>query len=181
MVWPWGSTDDEKSQDPMRDLDPSLRDFLKKESPVKYRSSNPPSTEHAAPPPQKQPELASKARTTSAQHSEQKDERKVPPESLFQDGRYAHIWKHYRPQAEIENENKSDQEKIMDIIDGFKHRKTEIGKAALESCALEQWEVSECMRNGGLKDRMTMCRTENRRFDRCYTMQSVCMNYNPNL
>jgi len=45
MGWFWGSSssgDGNKSQDPLRGLDPSLRDFLAKESPVKYSSSDPP-------------------------------------------------------------------------------------------------------------------------------------------
>lgn len=49
-----------------------------------------------------------------------------------------------------------------------------IGRAALENCALEQSEVNECIKNGGWMKRMTLCRQENKAFERCYVMQSVC-------
>jgi hypothetical protein len=181
MGWLWGSSesnDSNKSQDPLRDLNPELRNFLEKESPVKYSSSNPPAAArpvHAHAHVQEQaqtPKDIAKAENSSV--SPPQDSRKVPPESLFQDGRYAHIWKHYKPLHEIENETKSDQEKIMDVIEGYKDRKAEIGRAALENCALEQWEINECFKKGGFTSRMTMCRTENREFERCYMMQSVC-------
>ena len=97
----------------------------------------------------------------------------VPAESLFPDGRYAHLWKTYQSKSEIENANKSDQEKISDVLEGFKYRKAEIGRAALENCALEQWDVNDCFKNGGWGSRLTMCRDENRKLERCYMMQAV--------
>jgi len=174
MGWLWGSSsdDDRNPQDPLRDLNPDLRKFLEKESPVKYSSSNPPQTPKPA---EVKPASVSKSIPSSQSSSDQISERKVPLESLFQDGRYAHIWKHYRPLAEIENENKSDQEKILDVIEGYKYRKAEIGRAAVENCALEQWDVNECFKTGGFASRMTMCRAENRKFERCFLMQSVCV------
>jgi len=178
MGWFWGpsdSKDGNKSQDPLRDLDPSLRDFLAKESPVKYSSSNPPAAAGTAPTQANPPASNQSApQRTNAAPSEPG----IPQESLFKDGRYAHLWKTYQPQAEAEAEGKSDQEKINDVLEGYKYRKAEIGRAALENCALEQWQVNECFRNGGWASRLTMCRTENRELERCYLMQSVSPRFN---
>ena len=60
------------------------------------------------------------------------------------------------------------------MLEGYKARKASIGRAALENCALEQWAVQDCWKGGGLRGRMTMCRRENKEFERCYLMQSVC-------
>jgi hypothetical protein len=175
MGWFWGSSDSSdgnKSQDPLRDLDPSLRDFLAKESPVKYSSSNPPAVSKPTAAPTPSTENKPTAPTPSA---EEDTEPKAPAESLYKDGRYAHLWKTYQSQSEAEAEAKSDQEKINDVLEGYKYRKAEIGRAALENCALEQWQVNDCFRNGGWASRLTMCRTENRELERCYTMQAVCL------
>jgi hypothetical protein len=177
MGWFWGSSDDnknDKSRDPLRDLDPSLRDFLKKESPVKYSPSNPPLTPQPSTTPLAISTPAPQSKVSNdAPNSPEDAENKVPSESLFKDGRYAHLWKTYQPQSEIDAEGKSDQEKIQDVLEGYKYRKAEIGRAALENCALEQWDVNECFRTGGWASRMTMCRAENRQLERCYMMQSV--------
>ncbi|KAB8302137.1 hypothetical protein EYC80_005585 [Monilinia laxa] len=167
MGWFWGDSNDgdkDKSQDPLKDLDPSLREFLKKESPVKYDSTNP--TDTATSSQTKSTESNSANATT-----EDPTKHNVPSQSLYQDGRYAHLWKTYQPQAEVEQAAKSDAEKIQDVIEGYKYRKAEIGRAALENCALEQWDVNECFRSGGWQARLTMCREENRKLERCYTMQ----------
>lgn len=181
MGWFWGSSDGDdgkKSQDPFRDLDPSLREFLAKESPVKYSSSNPPSTQPTTLDTQNA-QTDSRTGSATPKSTSSDAEPKVPRESLYQDGRYAHLWKRYQAQAEIDNAFKTDQEKLQDVLDGYSQRKTEIGRAALENCALEQWEVNECFRSGGWQKRLTMCRTENRGFERCYLMQGVCENTIP--
>jgi len=174
MGWFWGSSDGDdsnKSKDPLRDLDPSLRDFLKKESPVKYNDSNPP-----AEPSHKTFEATPSTNaigTTSSVPSAAEEAPKVPRESLFKDGRYAHLWKTYESKESVENAAKSDQEKITDVLEGYKYRKAEIGRAALENCANEQWDVNDCFRNGSWGSRMTMCRAENRKLERCYMVQAV--------
>ena len=176
MVWPLGSSKNDASSksDPLRDLDPSLRDFLEKESPVKYKPSeappqpSPPSlpSPQSSPPPQPSP---------ASQPPTGKSENAVPPQSLYQDGRYANIWATYRPLGEIEAENKTDQEKLLDVIDGYKERRANIGRAALENCAMEQLALNDCFGSGGgLKDRFTMCRTQNKSLERCYVMNAVC-------
>ncbi|KAF4634195.1 hypothetical protein G7Y89_g3904 [Cudoniella acicularis] len=65
------------------------------------------------------------------------EESKVLKESLFKDGRYAHLWKTYESKESVENVNKSDQEKIADVLEGYKYRKAEIRRATLENCANE--------------------------------------------
>ncbi|KAG8533180.1 uncharacterized protein KY384_001963 [Bacidia gigantensis] len=158
MGWLWGSKDDESSKrDPFKDLDPSLQDFLIKESPVKYQPT--------APPPRTVQE-------TEPQHESPSEQPKVPPQSLFQDGRYAHLWKNYRPLWEINNENKSDQEKLADVLDGYKDRKAQIGKAALENCCVEHATVVDCYENGTYMEKMNMCRAKKKPFERCYMMQT---------
>ncbi|KAJ4165028.1 hypothetical protein LMH87_006677 [Akanthomyces muscarius] len=152
------------SSDPISKLDPKLREFLDKESPVKYNkskaqpaassSATPPTTQDAAPPV-----------TDSTNNT-------VPSESLYQDGRYAHLWKNYRPLAQIEEETTTEQEKLVKILDGYKERKQAIGIAAMENCAVQQEEWINCMKNGSWADQLQMCRHQVHRYERCYTMQS---------
>ncbi|KAK6214093.1 hypothetical protein LQW54_004695 [Pestalotiopsis sp. IQ-011] len=155
----WGSN---TTDDPLQKLDPKLREYLEKESPVKYASAEPQSQSppHAAPYPQ-----------TTTQDGQQQ-QAVVPSVSQFQDGRYAHLWKNYRPLAEIEAETKSDQEKIMDVLEGYKERKSQIARAALENCALEQVDWRSCMSNPSFQERFTMCRAQIKKFEKCYNMQT---------
>jgi hypothetical protein len=172
MGWFWGSSDEKdassKAKDPLRNLDPGLRDFLKKEAPLKYESTNTPA-------PLRQPETTETRPSVSQSQSREDSSPVVPPQSLYQDGRYAHLWKNYKSQSEVEAEGKSDQERMMDVLESYKTRKAEIGRVAMENCALEQLEVSDCFRQGGWSAKTTMCRAESRKFERCYTMQAVRM------
>ncbi|RYP86126.1 hypothetical protein DL770_004960 [Monosporascus sp. CRB-9-2] len=168
-LWPSSSGAD----DPLGKLDPKLREFLEKESPVKYNAAAHPQPTTTKT--QTQPIAAqSQAKSPAAETSREDDESKlaVPKESQFQDGRYAHLWKTYRPLAEVEAETKSDHERLMDVLEAYKERKNQIGKAALENCALEQVDWRSCMTNPSLADRMTMCRAQVRKFERCYMMQT---------
>ncbi|TAQ89683.1 hypothetical protein B7494_g1989 [Chlorociboria aeruginascens] len=170
MGWFWGSSDEKTDKDPLRDLDPRLREFLSKESPIKYDSSNPPAPQPSPQPAQAKP--AEKTPLSSQQTTEDDGKPKVPPQSLYKDGRYAHLWKTYESQADVEAATRTDQEKIIDVLEGYKYRKAEIGRAALENCAMEQWDVNECFRSGSWASRMTMCRKENQELSRCYNMQA---------
>ncbi|KAI9843939.1 MAG: hypothetical protein M1837_005980 [Sclerophora amabilis] len=180
MGWLWGSSDDgdSKKDDPLGKLDPALKKFLEKESPIKYNSSNPPPPPPSAPtasefPPSYTDRVTSGSRTLSDQSNPSSAERpNAPPPSLYPDGRYADLWKSYRPLAELESEGKSDQEKLLDVLEGYKYRKAEIGRAALENCALEQWAVNDCFQSGSWSSIMTLCRAENRSLERCYLMQA---------
>lgn len=178
MGWFSGSNKPQPSSsdnDPLRDLDPDLRAFLEKESPVKYK----PTALTSSPPPIQQPSLPVPSKTSNSQPAPSPPpDPSAPPaaaapsQSLFPDGRYAHLWSTYKPLSEIEDATKTDQEKLLDVLEGYKQRKADIGRAALENCALEQEAWEHCIRNGGLKARMTMCRAQNREFERCYTLQN---------
>ncbi|KAH0396465.1 hypothetical protein KCU89_g9279, partial [Aureobasidium melanogenum] len=96
----------------------------------------------------------------------------APPQSLFQDGRYAHLWKNYRPQEEIEQASRSESEQLADVIDTYNDRKARVARAALENCALEQWAEHECFEAGGIRAKLYLCKEETRSFNRCYSMQA---------
>ena len=168
MGWFWGKNESKPpNSDPLRDLDPSLRDFLSKESPIKYKPAPPPPQQQSPNPTSSQPST-----TTSPEPSS--DTPHVPSESLYPDGRYAHLWANYKPLSAIEAESKTDQEKLLDVLEGYKERKAQIGRAAVENCVEEQLALNDCYDNGAWKQKMMMCRSENRAFERCYSMQSVC-------
>lgn len=158
----WDSWFGKRSDDPLKDLDPKVREFLEKESPVKIESKRPEDPSQAAAP------------TDAESHSPHPTEKPaVPEQSQFQDGRYAHLWKTYRPLADIENETKSDHERLTDVLEAYKGRQSAIGAAALENCAEEQFDWNNCMKSGSLRARVTMCRDEVRKFEQCYNMQTV--------
>ncbi|KAF5537170.1 hypothetical protein FMEXI_10044 [Fusarium mexicanum] len=163
MGWISSILGTDKSSDPLSKLDPSLRDFLEKESPLKYSSNQP-----AIPPPANQQPRNPDAAVTASEPQKPA----VPSASLYQDGRYAHLWKNYQPLAEIEAETATDHEKLMSVLEAYKERKEAIGKAALENCAEYQEEWVNCMKHGSWEDQMQMCRHQVRRFERCYMMQS---------
>lgn len=150
-----------KSSDPVGSLDPKLREFLDKESPVKY----------SPPKPQAEAPSATAPPTTAPSADDSKPA--IPAESLYQDGRYAHLWKNYQPLAQIQEATATEQEKLVNILDGYKERKNAIGAAAMENCAIQQEEWINCMKSGSWSDQLQMCRHQVRRYERCYTMQSV--------
>lgn len=163
MGW-WDSIFGSKSaEDPFKNLDPKLRDFLQKESPVKFQPGKD-SADEPAPPKQPAPE---------AEPAPEDPEAAARARSLYQDGRYAHLWKTYQPLEAVEAATKTSHERLTDVLEGYKERKMVIGKAALENCAFQQEEWRRCMTQGSWGDVMTMCRAQVRRFERCYTMQSV--------
>lgn len=170
-LWPSSRTDD-----PFGKLDPKLREYLEKESPVRYGGSSSNNTTTAPASTSRQPKTPTPAEIEAARRAfteSDKAEPAVPTESLYQDGRYAHLWKGYKPLAQIENETKSDHEKLMDVLEGFKDRKEQIGRAALENCALEQSDWRSCMSNPSVTERLTLCRTQVKKFEKCYTQQTV--------
>ncbi|KAL9612139.1 MAG: hypothetical protein Q9167_003255 [Letrouitia subvulpina] len=154
--WPWSSKSTNDG-DPFRDLDPSLRDFLAKESPLKYN-----------PPPTPKPPSSTQDGSTTSPEQPSPD----ASQSLFSDGRYAHIWKNYRPQGEIDSEFKNDQDRLNDVLDAYKARKSLIGRAALENCTGEQIALFDCYAHGTWAERSTLCRTQSKAFERCYVMQA---------
>lgn len=181
MGWFWGKPDTSNTatNDPYSKLDPALRDFLEKESPLKYKDTQPsnsqpsPAADHDY---RAQVGLDKPGLTQENQNAAPRQNAPaVPPESLYQDGRYADLWKTYRPEAEIQTASKSDQDRMRDVFDAYSERKAAIGRAAIENCVMEQMAEKECFMHGSWSKRMTMCRDENRAFLRCYEMQSRFM------
>ncbi|OJD29513.1 autophagy protein [Diplodia corticola] len=171
MGWFWGSSDGSASADPAKQLDPSLKQFLEKES-----ASTPAAQQHQqqhqqlAQPPSPPAAAATTTTTTPQQHDN--SPASAPAESLYPDGRYAHLWKTYEPLSSIESRTRSDQEKLSDIVAAYNDRRANIGRAALENCAFEQAALSDCFRSGSWAARVSMCRADTQALDRCYTMQS---------
>ncbi|MCJ1440431.1 MAG: hypothetical protein MMC23_000914 [Stictis urceolatum] len=178
MVWPFTSSSNGagdkplEQQDPLKNLDPSLREFLEKESPVRYQTSPSPSAPSLPP---IAPPTASSAPSTTApskgQPAAPSPSQPTPP-MVYKDGRYAHIWKTYTPQRDVEAAFQSPEEKLQNIIQAYKQRRSSIGAAAMENCAFQQWEQNECLRAGSFSQKLNMCREESRSFERCYTMNA---------
>ncbi|GAB7355837.1 hypothetical protein MBLNU459_g6500t3 [Dothideomycetes sp. NU459] len=181
MGWFWGSNDKASQADAYSKLDPALRDFLDKESPYKYRPAPPTSASPAARPSNTEPDTYRSrlgivknepSKSIDAAQSAAATTTAPPPESLYQDGRYAHLWKNYKPLAEQEAAQQNDQDRLNDVIDAYNERKAQIGRAAVENCVFEQLAERDCFQRGGWHAKMTMCRDENKAFNRCYTMQA---------
>jgi hypothetical protein len=154
MGWLWGSSSESTDK-----LDSSLRDFLAKEAP----SGPKPSLPSKPAPKAAEPAKPAQDETPTAPI--------VPPQSQFQDGRYAHLWKNYTPQHILEDRGKSEQDRLRDIVDVYNERKGDIGRVAMENCALEYLEQFECFKNPSWMQAATVCRTESRKFNRCYDIQ----------
>lgn len=173
--WPSILGGEKPAEDPLKKLDPELRQFLEKESPVKYQSTsnNSPSNAAGDPPSVKDALASLEAQKQQLDKQSEQDGGAVPSQSLYQDGRYAHLWKNYRPQAQVEAEAMSEHDKLMSVLDGYNERKSQITRVAMENCAEAQEEWINCMKHGEWKDQLQMCRHQVRNFEKCYTMQSV--------
>ncbi|KXT06396.1 hypothetical protein AC578_6007 [Pseudocercospora eumusae] len=177
----WSGAGD-STNDLYNKLDPHLRDFLEKESPSNQAggpansgsTSAPVSQTADAAPSTYRSQLGLNSPGVGLKNQETIPEHRpsVPTESLFQDGRYAHLWKNYRPQTEVEGAGKTDQDRLADVITEYKNRKADIGRAALENCVEYQLAERDCLTNGSLWKKMSMCREESKEFNRCYTMQA---------
>ncbi|EOA81422.1 hypothetical protein ACJQWK_10845 [Exserohilum turcicum] len=166
MGWLWSSSSSAGSQD---NLDPSLREFLTKEAPTGPKPLLP------SAPPKEKPAQAQAPTSPSPQTQEQTEPPKprVPPQSQFQDGRYAHLWKNYTPQDVLNDRGKSEQDRLRDLVDAYNDRKASIGRIAMENCALEYMEQFECFRRPKTWwSKGTLCADESRKFNRCYDLQS---------
>ncbi|OAL56711.1 hypothetical protein IQ07DRAFT_582012 [Pyrenochaeta sp. DS3sAY3a] len=169
MGWLWNSGDSAASQ---QQLDPSLREFLKKEAPTGPTPTLPTSPRDTQPEPKTTPQAQSQS-TSQSQTESKSDAPVVPPQSQFQDGRYAHLWKNYTPQDVLVDRGKSEQDRLRDLVDAYNDRRASVGRIAMENCALEYLEQFQCFRYPSTwMSAGTMCRAESRRFNRCYDMQS---------
>lgn len=160
MGWFWGDS----KNDPVKQLDPGLRQFLEQETPDKYVPA----------PDVKQP---ASAPTQSSEPQEPADSSKpkVPAASLYQDGRYADLWKTYKPPANVDED--AGVHGAERVIEKYKERGDTVQRAAMENCALEHEALTYCFQTGNwrkqLESRITMCSAQNGAFSRCFTTQSV--------
>jgi hypothetical protein len=156
MGWFWG---DSKS-DPVEKLEPGLRDYLEQEQPDKYV-----------------PASVNRPTPTPTQTSQPSDPSKpqVPAASLYQDGRYADLWKTYKPPADIDEKN--GVRGAERVIEKHKERGDTVQRAAMENCALEHEALTYCFQTGNwrkqIEARLTLCSAENGTFSRCFTTQTV--------
>lgn len=173
MGWFWG--DSSKDGDPTKKLDPGLQQYLEKQAPSKY---SPTSSVSDSQPSQSPPDAKPQPSTPTEGDTPPATEPTAPAESLFPDGRYAYLWKTYQSLENLEGPRVTPAEKV---VDQFKKRKDVLNRAALENCADEHYDLTTCFQSGDLKNkvraRMTMCREENQKFSRCYTMQAVRTTY----
>lgn len=161
MGWLWSSNNNDADK-----LDPSLRDFLKKEAPTGPKPTLP-----AAP--KQKPVETTPTPAPPVQAPVDAEKPIVPPQSQFQDGRYAHLWKNYTPQDVLMDRGKNEQDKLRDLVDAYNDRNASVGHVAMENCAIEYMEQFECFRNPKTWWSLgTLCNAEQRKFNRCYDLQS---------
>lgn len=159
MGWFW----EDSKKDPVKGLDPGLRDYLKQEAPDKYVPA----------PGVKQP--ASSSQTSDAKEPTDPSNPTVPAASLYQDGRYADLWKTYKSPGLVDAD--TGVRGAERIVEKFKERGDTVQRAAMENCALEMEALTYCFKTGNwrqqLEARLTMCSKENTTWSRCFTTQSV--------
>lgn len=149
--------------DEVKNLDPSLRELL----------DDPKSKPAISPPKPATPYLDQVTPAPTPLKTSSTDSApKVPPQSQFQDGRYADLWRNYRPLAQVEDATKTDQQRMRDLMEDQESKKAFLGMMALENCAMEQWAEHECLTGPASVSRALLCRAENRAFSRCFETQS---------
>jgi len=143
-------------EDAFKNLDPSLKDYLKKSTP-------------SAP----QPPPVAQAPKPVIPPPEAEIEYREPPHAQSQYGdRYADLWSTYRPGGD-KLIAFTPAEKIRDFVDDYTALKGEIRDAAIENCAFEQLARHECWMNGSWRSRMSMCSAETHELERCLEGQAV--------
>ncbi|KAJ4504472.1 hypothetical protein HRR83_008448 [Exophiala dermatitidis] len=162
MGWFWGGKSSQ--DDPTKSLDDDLKQFLKDQQPRPYVPAE-------VPRPPEQPDT--KPTKPLPDTNQSFEDRPLPKESLFPDGRYRDIWKTYVPQNEIAAATTTPVERVLAAR---KDRSRSIHKAALENCAFEEELQQDCFKTGAwskkIKGRMTMCHEETKAFNRCYALQA---------
>ncbi|CAG7993552.1 unnamed protein product [Penicillium salamii] len=146
--------------DPVQKLDPGLRDYLEQEKPDKYvpgPNVKPPST------PEQSPEPSDPSKP------------KVPSASLYQDGRYADLWKTYKPPT-VDDGEQVGIRGASRVIEKHKEHGDTVQRAAMENCALEHEALTYCFQTGNwrkqIEARLTLCSAENSTFSRCFMTQT---------
>lgn len=156
-------------KDPVQQLDSDLREFLEQETPDKYVPAPDVSTSHATAPSPSSTQFS--GFSDDAAHSEPK----VPAASLFQDGRYAHLWKTYKPPTGIDTQTSFTTGE--GVVQRYRERANSVKSAAMENCVVENEALLLCAKTGSwkeqMKSRVTACSAERRNFSRCFELQSV--------
>ena len=163
MGWfSWWHSD---KDDPTKSLSPDLKDFLRDQQPRPYAPAEAPvpvPVDNAETPPPTLPDT-----------NKEYQDRPLPRESLFQDGRYKDLWKTYVPQEQITIVTSSPLDRI---ITAKKDRRELIQRAAMENCVFEDDLRQNCLTAGSAaaraRARMTMCRQETKAFNRCFQLQA---------
>ncbi|GES61390.1 hypothetical protein ATEIFO6365_0011004900 [Aspergillus terreus] len=167
MGWFWGSSN---KDDPVKKLDPGLREYLENEAPKEYVPTSVPSAQ--TPSASSSKPVDAQAQTPGSSDAGAPSQPSVPAASLFPDGRYAHLWKTYKPPKDEAAEMKGAER----VIEKYKQRNDTVHRAAMENCALEHEALTLCFQTGNwqkqLKSRATMCSEENGTFSRCFTTQA---------
>ncbi|OOQ86722.1 hypothetical protein PEBR_22112 [Penicillium brasilianum] len=162
MGWFWG----DNKNDPVKKLDPGLREFLEQETPDKYVPA--PDLKQPSPTP-------TPAHSPDSQESDESSNSKVPAASLYQDGRYADLWKTYKPPSNVDSSTPGVRGAER-VIEKNKERGDTVHRAAMENCALEHEALTFCFQTGNWKKqieaRLTLCSSENATFSRCFQTQS---------
>lgn len=168
MSWLWGS---KKDDDPTKSLDRDLKQFLDSQTSSKHAQ--------AQPEPQQRLKTETSKILTPLQPHEQTlapQDRPLPKESLFQDGRYKDLWRTYAPQANIEAVNESPAERV---VQAKKERSTSLTQAAQENCAFEEELKRNCYAYSDtwnrLRATMTLCNKEAKAYNRCFQLQAKFM------
>jgi hypothetical protein len=174
MGWFWGGKNN-NDKDPTKNLDPALKKFLDSQQPRPYIPAEAPPAQPSPPPPPepaRSPALKKPLPELPDTNAKAPAERPVPAESLFPDGRYAHLWRTYTPQDAITATTTTPLERI---VTARKDRRELLNRAALENCAFEHELQQNCFASGSAaqraKARLTLCHEETRAFNRCYSLQ----------
>jgi hypothetical protein len=163
-MWPFGSS----SSDAANKLDPDLRVFLDEDA----TSRSTPQSQHPSTTLAIYSQLPKPNGHKNSKEVESHDSSTaaVPPQSLYPDGRYAHLWKTYQtPNGQAA---KSSNEKLRDLKEASQVRSASIEQTAKENCALEAQAEVDCFNKGGWRNKLTLCRTETRALDRCTQLQA---------
>ncbi|KAL4960211.1 uncharacterized protein BDV14DRAFT_183168 [Aspergillus stella-maris] len=158
MGWFWGS----KSEDPVKKIDPSLREYLENEAPKKYvpqYTPTPTPEQHVTP-----------SNPTPSESADSSSSRSAPSASLYPDGRYAHLWKTYKPPSP--DDVGSDASGLPSLNEHAKERRAMLKRAAMENCALENEVYHLCLQSPTFIERITACNEKNKVFTRCYSTQT---------
>ncbi|KAL3446551.1 hypothetical protein BJX65DRAFT_279375 [Aspergillus insuetus] len=169
MGWFWGGSNND---DPVKKLDPGLREYLEHEAPQKYvPAQSSPTVEKPIKPSKTVPADQSDSSTPA-----------VPSKSLYPDGRYADLWKTYKPPVDdapvigSKEHNLSAAQGVQQMNDRRKQRRDTIGRVASENCAVEQENAYRCFEKGTfwerMKSRSMMGQEENKIYNRCYATQA---------